>query len=221
MQLPRGTFREIIKNRPLGSIIENLERTDFSGVCSIPAAAVAGTLVFKNGRFILAKIHGKAGDAAIHELPPLGNLHVDAALATLDTPQIQLALEFNKQFLIKKADRVLVDTTRNQGPAEKHPQVSHTPDKKPDPSTFVAVPDSRYVVIRKPAFSGIPRPGEQHSKNRKIVTEIPVQDTGDPDSFENDISTLEAMNLDTTTEKMRRDCKTLVQQLDLEHLMKR
>jgi hypothetical protein len=221
MQLPRGTFREILKNRPLGSIIENLEGMGFSGICSISAGAVAGTLVFQNGRFILAKIHGKAGDAAIYELPPLGNIPVDAALATLDTTQIQLALEFNTQFLIKKADRVLFDTTRSHGPTEIPPRVSHTHEKILHPATPVAGPDSRQVVIRKPASPDIHKSGDQHSKTRKIVTEVPAQDTKDPDSFENDISTLESMNLDTAMEKMRKDCKTLVHQLNLEHLMER
>jgi len=222
MQLPRGTFREILKKRPLGSIITDLEKSSFSGICSISAVAVAGTLVFRNGRFILAKIHGKAGDAAIHEIPPLWDIPVDAALSTLDATQIKLALEFNKQYHIEKTDIIQREPSHNNKSADLPSHVIHHHGKQPNHGNpdFHAV--SRHPVGRTPDTHITPRPAVQNIKPRKIIKEEPVQqDTEEPDSFENDISTIEAMNLDNTSDKIRKECKTLVRQLNLEHLMER
>ena len=44
----------------------------------------------------------------------------------------------------------------------------------------------------------------------------PPQDSG---SFEKDIDTFDKLDIDNVTDKIRKDCKTIVKQLDLEHLM--
>ena len=59
MQLPRGTFREIRKNTTIEDVLKELERTTFSGICSLSSDQGTGTLVYHSGTCILAKFHGK------------------------------------------------------------------------------------------------------------------------------------------------------------------
>ena len=47
-------------------------------------------------------------------------------------------------------------------------------------------------------------------------TEDLTQDLG---SFEKDIDTFDTLDIELVTDKIRRDCKTIIKQLDLEHLM--
>jgi len=105
MQLPRGTFREIKKGELVSSILGELERKNFSGICSISSGAVSGTLVLKSGKCILAKIQNKSGDGAWDELQKMSGQEVDAALSTLDEAQVELSLEFNKACRLVKAGR--------------------------------------------------------------------------------------------------------------------
>ncbi len=42
-----------------------------------------------------------------------------------------------------------------------------------------------------------------------------------PTDFDLDMETLESMDLEKVTDKIRKDCRTVVQQLDLEQLMER
>ena len=44
----------------------------------------------------------------------------------------------------------------------------------------------------------------------------------EPDtSFEDDLATFENMDLDSVTDKIRTDCKSMIKQLHLDHLMER
>ena len=50
--------------------------------------------------------------------------------------------------------------------------------------------------------------------------EFPVPDQ-DTTSFDADIDTFDTMDLENVTDKIRNDCKTMIKQLHLEHLMER
>jgi len=105
MQLPRGTFREIKKKTKFGGLLEELQQTRFTGICTISFGTANGIIVFKSGKRILAKFQNIAGDAAWDELQNIGEETVGAALSTLDEAQIQLSLEFNKPFRIVKTGK--------------------------------------------------------------------------------------------------------------------
>ncbi len=108
MQLPRGTFREIQKNKKTKDLLSELEGGRFSGICSISGQDSICTLVMKSGKCILAEYNALKGDAAVEELfNSLSGGNVDAALSTLDEPQIQLSLEFNKAERIVKTTHIL------------------------------------------------------------------------------------------------------------------
>lgn len=118
MQLPRGTFREIKKNETVGSILLEIERMKFSGICSISYGPNMGTLVFKSGKCILSKFLGKQGDAGWNELQNILDEEVDAALSSLDEAQIQLSLEFNKACKIIKVG--VIQSQQVPAPLSRH-----------------------------------------------------------------------------------------------------
>ena len=53
---------------------------------------------------------------------------------------------------------------------------------------------------------------------RKPEDTAMLQEDSDSSSFEKDIETFETMDMDTITNKIRGECKTLIKQLHLEHL---
>ncbi|HVP97213.1 hypothetical protein [Methanoregula sp.] len=233
MQLPRGTFREIQKNQKTTDILAELERTRFSGICSISCRDGITTVVLRAGKCILAEDSTSKGDAALENLQgPVADESVDAAFSTLDDAQIQLSLEFNKAervlinphapSLQKKtvqpaappSPRVLAKKTGHEPalhpapPAEEVPTlVARSPEKTPrhlaGPKSPVSVPPSS-LRDRKPPAQKEP--------------ETPVKEP-EKTEFENDLDTLDSMNLDQVTDKIRDDCKTMVKHLRLDHLM--
>ena len=256
MQLPRGTFREIKKGETIDSILNELERSRFSGICSLSSGEGTGTLVYKGGKCILVKFHGKSGDAGWDELVRNRPGEIDAALSTLDDAQIQLSLEFNKacrlikggknqdesrktappvhEMVKKPAPPVQSPTT----PAPKTPQkpaagssLFHRPAPPATPSAPpAAAPESRTV---RPASGSTSRPAMPappsipQSSTPPVEVKGPETDDAGSDSqaqgssFDKDIDTFDTMDLDNVTDKIRNDCKTMIKQLHLEHLMER
>jgi hypothetical protein len=242
MQLPRGTFREIRKDVTVEHLSAELERTKFSGICSISSGTATGTLVFNRGKCILIKFNGKSGDAGWNELQNAMAEEADAALSTLDNAQIQLSLEFNKNCRLVKGGT----------PAPQHPE----PHKKPialrgtttppppikfplaKPAAPVASPPLSPVKHAAHTVHATQRPSApapasqvpvaprapvfQKAAERRAVPEdettAPDQDSG---SFGRDIDTFDTMDIETVTDKIRNDCKTMIKQLHLEHLMER
>lgn len=262
MQLPRGTFREIKKSELVSSILEEFERSKFSGICSISSDNLSGTLVFKSGKCILAKVQNKSGDATWDVLQNMSNHEVDAAISSLDEAQVQLALEFNKICrIVNTSKTVTVTTLSPQKPADAaHTEKERKPFSPPPVATApvrhdtiipkptpVAKPPIRssysFTPPQSPVKNGIPppqagapvtHPPEVQIKPssqtpvpqdpQTIGTEMPaVTEEPAPDSsnFENDIDTFDSLDLDNVTDKIRNDCKTMIKQLQLEHLMER
>ena len=153
MQLPRGTFREIKKNETVESILLELERTNFSGICSISSGSNMGTLVFRAGKCILVKFQGKQGDAGWNELQKILGEEVDAALSSLDEAQVQLSLEFNKACRIIKEGKI---GQSQQAPASlprrDHQETArHEPAKKAPAAAHFTAPAAPVKAVPKPA----------------------------------------------------------------------
>jgi hypothetical protein len=267
MQLPRGTFREIKKNESVESILLELERTRFSGICSISSGSNMGTLVFKAGRCILVKFLGKQGDAGWDELQKILGDEVDAALSTLDEAQVQLSLEFNKASRIVKGGSI---GQPHQAPAplprhEHREAAPHEPAKKPLAVPHPAAPSAPAKAVLKPAAApaapaprptapqkvppvpehkplAVPaqaapagaatKPASQTPPSQRMPVpkaeppkDIPDEGRHAPgpgaSSFDADIDTFDTMDLENVTDKIRNDCKTMIKQLHLEHLMER
>ena len=156
MQLPRGTFREIRKSETIGEILTELERTKFSGICSISSGSGTGTLVLKSGKCILVKFHGKSGDTGWDKLQKNLFEEVDAALSSLDEAQVQLSLEFNKACrLVRgggKSAQVAAEPQKSSPPLRE-------PVKKPAPRPGATMPPVfRPAPPSHPAASPEPQP---------------------------------------------------------------
>lgn len=252
MQLPRGTFREIRKGETIGSLTQDLERSKFSGICSISSGKRSGTLVLKGGKCILAKFQGKTGDAGWEELQKDLSAETDAALSTLDEAQIQLSLEFNKNCRLIKGEKtprelprqssqpvsepvkksappvhmdfhtpatrqvsrpaVPIVPVHHPAPPIRHPE---SPEQKTERTPFVA---QRPTMPAPPVMA---KPTERARENRGIPTDDGGESGDTQSSFENDIDTFDTLDLDNVTDKIRNDCKTMIKQLHLDHLMER
>lgn len=249
MQLPRGTFLKIKKSELVGSILDELEHSKFSGICTVSSGPVGGTLVFKSGTCILAKILQKQGDPAWEEIQKMSGQKADVALSSMDEAQIQLALEFNKTSRVIKAGKSAPKgplPSQNPLAADRHghaqkpiatpekpdiPVLSHprvvlkvrtsVPPRPAETAKPAAHSPVQPITAKKPLAPAPAHPNPVHqSQEHKKPAETDIT-SDDSSCFEKDIDTFESLDIDHMTDKIRDDCKTMIKQLQLEHLMER
>ena len=90
MQLPRGSFHSIKRGIVLHSLLDEMERSGFSGYCTISYDAVNCTLVLHSGNYILAECGKNEGDPAWLKILDLQSKKVDAALTGLSDAQAEI-----------------------------------------------------------------------------------------------------------------------------------
>ena len=95
MQLPRGTFHSIKRGIVLHSLLDEMEKSKFTGYCTIRYDVINCTIVLQSGNYLLADYEKLEGEPAWHKIHGLLTKKVDAALTTLNDPQINLCIEFN------------------------------------------------------------------------------------------------------------------------------
>lgn len=223
MQLPRGTFREIRKGIQIGSLVAELIGEKYTGIASISSPDASGTLVFRQGKFLLVKFRNARGDAALDEIQNAGRQVVDAALSLLGDTQIELALEFNKPCrLTRSGKNISTQATFRPGTPE-YPGVPRPPSSGP-----AVKPKSLHPPL--PAHSPI-SPARAADTSRRapsphpVTTEVPPAPAGKPaeaeTTFEDDLTTFENLDIDSVTDKIRNDCKSMIKQLHLDHLMEK
>lgn len=234
MQLPRGTFREIQKKQKMGDIFTELERGRFSGICSISCRDGLSTLVLKSGKCILAEFATFKGDTALENLIfATSGDEVDAALSTLDEAQIQLSLEFNKAERVRNTGRSFPASQKPANPpvqqARRVMESRAVPTRDPNPSLpkeklSAPSPQPRKVPARPPLAAPVKPVAEPPAALKTGpaggVREHPQKDTVQTEG-DSDPDTFDSLNLDEVTDKIREDCKTMVKNLHLEHLMER
>ena len=236
MQLPRGTFREIRKNQKTEDLLKELEQGGFSGICSISYRDHISTLVLKSGRCILVESDTFKGDAALeHLLYSISDGDIDAALSTLNEAQIQLSLEFNPAEQIKNTSMYHTGVPETIVPATGASVSPASSEKNlPGPKTNLFFPGEERSTLMTHSPERTPRlqtgtknpaselPGSIGSATAPVSgeREIPAPDT-EPTDFESDLDMLDSMNLDRMTDKIRDDCKKMVKQFHLDHLMDR
>lgn len=228
MQLPRGTFREIRKKIVLQDLLTEFEETRFTGTCGIVAGPATGSFVFQNGACILARFHGQAGDAAIREMQQSARDAVDVIISTLDETQVRLSLEFNPGCIVltePAPDSARSPSAHSTEPARTIPPMRPATPAAPASSlpgrrvliaggVPVAKQDSRQTQVAPRAAAHLP------PKTPEIKTSVAESD-GEPEDLESGIDALDSMDLDLVTSRIRGECKTLVKQLDLDHLLER
>ncbi len=224
MQLPRGTFREIRKTVTIESLVQSLEGEKYTGLATISSQSLSGTLVFKQGKFILIKFRDIRGDPALGELQKAGSEVVDAALSLLGDAQIELALEFNKPCRLTRSGIPVSPAAHRPAMHGTRDPARAVPERRPAIPGAAAKPAGRPAHPRQPDHPPLP-----HPPVRVSAPGIPAPASGgaeeavqEPDtSFEDDLATFENMDLDSVTDKIRTDCKSMIKQLHLDHLMER
>ncbi len=250
MQLPRGTFREIRRSVAIESLLNELERERFSGVANISSLNLTGTLVFKGGKCILVKVQNFRGDAGWDEILKATGEEVDAALSLLGDAQVELALEFNKPCRVLKsgrqatapatlrpvpaASRELPGSAMPQKgaapvaplkppvkPAPTHHRVTPPPTSPQSPVHAPAPHPHLFPRAAAPVPPSPPAPALPHEGTGKPIPEETPEKEPEASSFETDLDTFDTMDFDNVTDKIRTDCKTMIKQLHLDHLMER
>jgi hypothetical protein len=111
------------------------------------------------------------------------------------------------------------------------PPAKHAPTRHQVPVPPAAVPQapvhapvpqaSLFFKAAAPVSQPQPVPVLPIEETRKDEAAKPPENDDDFDSFESDFDTFESMDFDNVTDKIRSDCKTMIKQLHLDHLMER
>lgn len=225
MQLPRGTFRLIQKGVRLGGILDQLAASRFTGITSLSSLSVNGTLVFRSGECVLAKIQTQYGDMAWEIVVNQPDLVTDIALSDLNTAQLQLALDFNKKALVThpatSAARKLESPPAGPAILRSYEPVMHGIQTRYEQKEREFIKTSG-VSRSAPSPSETPDKTRTRSKGTKAPKlPEPSEKTANP-PVEEDTETIDNLDLDLdledVTKKIRKDCTILLKQLQLEHL---
>jgi hypothetical protein len=100
LQLPRGRFHSIKRGITLSDLIDDMRDTHFSGYCSLTMNQEAITFVAEDGICLLVDFYPERGSPALQIMQTSLEDEVTAELYTLTPAQMQLALEFNRDYRV-------------------------------------------------------------------------------------------------------------------------
>jgi hypothetical protein len=132
LQLPRGRFHSVKRGITLSTLIDDMRETHFSGYCSLSMEQESIKFVAEDGICLLVDFYPERGSAALQIMQTSLEDDITAELYTLTPAQMQLALEFNRDY------RVSIST--------KSPVFKMKPRKVPE------------RTARKTGIRGPPRP---------------------------------------------------------------
>jgi len=205
MQLPRGTFRSIKKGIALHAICHDLTESHFTGCCTFTSGPRTCTFVMESGRCILAEDQELQGHAAWAAIIKDGGREGEAVLADLSGAQIKISREFNKAADLGESSRPPA-LFREKAPAHD-PAATAKGGTKPEAKREAVQPDG----------------GRQHLRRGSAdANRAPREHALETDGFslvDRDLDALDAMDIETMTEKIRSSAKMTVERLHLEHLM--
>ena len=212
MQLPRGTFRSIQKNIRMEELLRELRSTLFTGSCIISSGHSTITLVLEKGICTLAELDRLQGRPAWEKIRELEGDEVSAELSDLSETQLQLALEFNRPAAVERsAVEESLSSRRSPVKSEKHQEVLRWTALE-RPSLL-----SRRQEVEKPALSEEEPAREEFKKENSGDTSL--QDPDGVASLSRDLDTLDTMDLEKMSEKIRHSCMATVRKLHLGHLI--
>jgi hypothetical protein len=224
MQLPRGKFRSIKKGVQLGEILDEMATSRFSGICSFSSNTVNGTMVFKGGAIILAKVQAKYGDPAINDARTMVDHVIDVVLSDLDGTQMQLALDFNKHAHVQTGGWQSGTPQKEKSSPVQGSMKKPAPERRtvPKEKDFIKTPPIAPPVAPVPVEPYKKLTAETSSDAQKQIRQEQTTPQGPPlTSAEKDFETFDSMDLEDVTHKIRRDSKIILKQLELDHLMEK
>ncbi len=179
MQLPRGTFLSIKRSTKFADLFSELHEQKFTGVCTLSYKTGNGTIVFKQGKRILAEFKDTTGDTAWDELQKIISDKGDVSLSTLNEAQIQLSLEFNKTSIIAKGGKTEKPTLMD---IPVPPPFRTFPPQESPPKQAAPVPGNTYQRPQLPKIAPLPGPLVQQGKSPQSPKIISDSQTPDSDS---------------------------------------
>ncbi|HOT03325.1 MAG TPA: hypothetical protein PK069_04015 [Methanolinea sp.] len=221
MQLPRGTFHSMKKGVELGSILEDLKKEHFSGTCSLVCGNQSFDLVYQEGLIMLASGEATCGDAAMGVIEKQRNVIADALLSALTPAQMKLTLEFNAGCRVQRRSQAAQITPPAPSPGgQMSPGAGETPHTiiKPEiiQENVKKTPEIRVPVQESPAAT---TPSAPARKNDAKSVDIFAPDGDEYTMVDRDLQALDAMDLDTMSQKIRINCKQMIEKLHLEYLI--
>ena len=225
MKLPRGTFHSIKKGILFRSLLEEMEKTRFTGYCTISFGLETCTLVLNSGIYILADYDKLEGEHAWQKMQKLLEMKVDASLTTLNTVQLDLAREFNPHAtlpsFVRKSPTTAGQDRNNQSRYQEEKmtfrEMWYRGMSGATEKTGSTHGTSTSTTEQHPA-PGRSQPPEP--RNLPVSNRHQEQDTEEMGSnIERDLEALDNMDIDEMTKKIRENCKVTIEQMDLDHLI--
>jgi hypothetical protein len=190
-----------------------MEKSGFSGYCTISFDAISFTLVLHSGNYILAEYGKTEGDAAWLKINDLMTKKVDAALTEITDAQLKLCMEFN-------APAEILGTVKRV--RHEQPVKSILPHVR---SEALAGQESRHTrtLDRQGKSSGtsVRATTKAATAPKKSLRNPQLVENDEAEIFDRDIGTLDDLNLDEMTKKIRENCVVTVEKLHLEHLIQK
>jgi hypothetical protein len=220
MQLPRGTFHSIKRGIVLHSLLDEMEKSRFTGYCNIRYDAINCTIVLQSGNFLLADYEKIEGEPAWQKIRELLTKKVDASLTTLSDPQLGLCREFNTHATLPETVR----KPHHRGVKTATPVVrSGALGPQESPSGTVARkehPGGPERISKKTSQDSSGSP-DQASYFSGASQEKRNEEREEAETIDRDLNALEEMDLDEMTKKIRESCRITVEKLNLEHLIQK
>jgi len=241
MQLPRGTFHSIKKGMKIALILNSLKEDGFTGSCSIACGDRGIDLVVKEGNVLLASCDSSCGNTAMELIRALHEQAADASLADLTPAQMKLTLEFNDQCRVSqrresppkaeiptREEKKSIESANSQNAAtatrEREREVitrpvSRTPDQRPQTQKTPPAPPQQAHLQPEPAShqQNTASPTPSTAKNSPV--DIFAREGEEVTLMDRDLNALDSMDLNTMSNKIRENCKIMVEKLHLEHLI--
>lgn len=246
MQLPRGTFHSIKKGMTIALVIHSLKEEGFTGSCSIACGDHAIDLVVKEGTILLASCNATCGNAAMDVIGSLYEQAADASLADLTQAQMKLTLEFNEQCRVSqrrepspkakspaREERKSAQSDNSQGitiesrergqekitrPAPRFPE-QNPQTQKTTPVPPQHAPPQHASPQPEPALQTQSTSSASPVTAKSTQVDIFSREGEEGALVDRDLNALDSMDLDTMSNKIRENCRIMVEKLNLEHLM--
>jgi len=223
------------RGEKLNYILEKLGSDQFSGVCSLAYQDRTIEIVLEKGRIFLASVDALSGDDAMEVITGLLDQPVDAAISDLTPVQLRLSREFNEDCIVHlRSSMGKGSPPRPPGRREKVPEIERLPANPLEPSVRPAVhsssPEDPLARKGESLNPGEPCIESFLSKDTKTL-ETNIEGMESPDDqdltsmegrynlMDRDLAALDSMDLDTMTRKIRENCKSMVERLQLGYLV--
>jgi len=220
MQLPRGTFHSMKKGREMGTILEDLREERFSGICALLCGNQSFDLVFQDGLIMLASGDSTCGDATMEIIGTQRSMIADASLSSLTPAQLKLTLEFNAGCRVQRPIPAAQITPASTPGDRLSRRPAEAPRIVPKPGAGKDVreraDDSRVSPPEPVTARSSPAPAREKEAGPR---DIFASDSDESTMVDRDLQALDAMDLDTMSQKIRMNCRQMIEKLHLEHLI--